>query len=189
MCFLYFFRGFSWFQAFLCLIWALNSHQTMPRPPRLDIYNKKNIRTKFWQHFGALVIYSWKVLSPPRGQNTQKSFRRNTSEITQIGWFASFWGPLTYMDLTGLCFHARLAIDSKTVLTGTHFTHSKHTFKSRFTHWQTVANRGLMMPARKTQPPLRIHVCLCFYFRLHLQHLPSIPYLYVYSLKKCIHFI
>ena len=160
MCFLYFFRGFSWFQAFLCLIWALKSHQTMPRPPRLYIYNKKYIRTKFRQHSGALAIYSWKVLSPPRGQKMQKTFRRNTSEITQIRWFASFWGPLTYMDLTGLCFHARLAIDSKTVLTGTHFTHSKHTFKSTFTHWQTVANRGLMMPGPKTTTPTN-YSCLC----------------------------
>ena len=151
--FFVFFRGFSWFQAFLCLIWALNSHQTMPRPPRLDIYNKKYIRTKFWQPSGALSIYLWNRLSPTRGQNTLKSFRRKTSEITQIRSQASFWGPLTYMDLTGLCFHARLAIDSKTVLTGTHFTHSKHTFKSTFTHWQTVANRGLMMPGPKTTTP------------------------------------
>ena len=160
MCFLYFFRGFSWFQAFLCLIWALNSHQTMPRPPRLHIDNKKYIRTKFWQPSGALSIYLWNRLSPPRGQNTHKSFRRNTSEITQIGCYAPFWGPLTYVDLTGLCFHARLAIDSKTVLTGTHFTHSKHTFKSTFTHWQTVANRGLMMPGPKTTTPTN-HSCLC----------------------------
>ena len=50
------FRGFSWFQAFLCLIWALNSHQTMARPPGLYIYDKKYIRTKFWQPSGAFFI-------------------------------------------------------------------------------------------------------------------------------------
>ena len=64
------FRGFSWFQAFLCPTWALNSHQTMARPPGLYINNKKYIRTKFWQHFGALTLTLKYILSPAAGQHT-----------------------------------------------------------------------------------------------------------------------
>ena len=126
MCFLYFFRGFSWFQAFLCLIWALNSHQTMPRPPRLYIYNKKYIRTKFWQPSGALVIYSWKVLSPPRGQKSQKKFQTKNFRNYSNKVVCVFLGTLDVHGLDGAVFSRSPCYWQQNRSHG----HSLHSFKT-----------------------------------------------------------
>ena len=182
MCFLYFFRGFSWFQAFLYLIWALNSHQTMPRPPRLYIYNKKYIRTKFWQPSGALVIYSWKVLSRATGRQTQKNLKWKLPQITQILRCYCGLTSLNIRNLTGVHFHVNHLINRKTVLRQALTTHIQVVILPLY-GGQSI-DRGLYDAHSQNTPPHYQNFFVCVYFWLHLKHLPSIPYLYIYSLKN-----